>query len=223
MTDITHDADEIRDYLVGRLSERERLVFQDRVARDPALASELEHSLRLRDGLRQLKGQGYFVMQDGERRSAVTGRLARWLPLATAAIVAAVCVGAWWELKAPDSVLRASGEGSPSAQWTFISTRGDDVPRLKPPAGGLVEFRIAPEITAAAAYRVTLERLQAPGVNALGTVESRIGSDHYLHAYASAARLSPGDYLLRVAAAGSALPPLEFAFRVTAAGGPTPP
>jgi hypothetical protein len=223
MTDITHDADEIRDYLVGRLSERERLVFQDRVARDPTLARELEHSLRLREGLRQLKGQGYFVMRDSERRSGAAVRLARWLPLAAAALVAVVCVGAWWELKAPESMLTASGEGSPSAQWTFISTRGDEVPRLELPAGGLIEFRIAPETAAAGTYRVTLMRRQAPAVSSLGTIEGRIGSDHYLHAYTSAARLSPGDYRLRIEHGESTLPPLEFAFRLTAAGGATPP
>jgi hypothetical protein len=226
MTDITHDADEIRDYLVGRLSERERLQFQDRLARDPTLARELEHSLRLREGLRQLKGQGYFVMHDGERRSAAAARLARWLPLAAAAVVAAVCVGTWWELKGPDAVLSASpaiGTGSPSAQWTFISTRGADVPRLELPAGGLIEFRIAPETSAAGAYRVTLTRLGAPAASPLGTVEAFIGADHYLHAYTSAARLSPGDYSLAVAAKGNDQLPLEFPFRLTAAAGVTAP
>jgi hypothetical protein len=223
MTDLTHDADEIRDYLVGRLSEHERLVFQDRVARDPTLARELEHSLRLRQGLRQLKGQGYFVMRDGERRSATAVRLARWLPLAAAAVVAALCAGAWWELRAADSVLTASGEGSLSAQWTFISTRGDDVPRLELPAGGLIEFRVAPETAAAGAYRLTLIRGQAPAVNTLGTIEGRISADHYLHAYTSAARLSPGDYRLQIETEGSALPPLEFAFRLIAPSGATAP
>jgi hypothetical protein len=223
VTDLTHDADEIRDYLVGRLSERERLVFQDRVARDPTLARELEHSLRLREGLRELKGQGYFVMHDGERRSPGTARLARWLPLAAAAVVAAVCVGAWWELRAPASVLTASGEGAPSAQWTFVSTRGADVPRLELPAGGLIEFRIAPENAAAGTYRVTLMRAQAPAANTLGTIEGGIGADHYVHAYTSAARLSTGDYRLRIETVGSTLPPLEFAFRLTASSGATAP
>lgn len=221
MTDVAHDTDEIRDYLVGRLSERERLVFQDRVARDPALARELEHSLRLREGLRQLRGQGYFAIQDGERRPAATARLARWLPLAAAAVVAAVCVGAWWELKAPDSVLAASGEDAPAAQWTFIPTRGADVPRLELPAGGLIDFRMAPE-AAAPTYHVTLLRLEAPTVSSLGTIESRIGSDRYLHAYASATRLSPGDYRLQIAPEGSSQPPLEFTFRLIAASGATP-
>jgi hypothetical protein len=221
VTDLTHDADEIRDYLVGRLSERERLVFQDRVARDPTLARELEHSLRLREGLRQLKGEGYFVLHDGGRLG--TARPARWLPLAAAAVVAAVCVGAWWELRAPDSVLTASGEGSPSARWTFVATRGDDVPRLQLPAGGLIEFRISPETAAAGTYRVTLTRGQAPAANTLGTIEGRIGADHYLHAYTSAARLSPGDYRLQIESEGSTLPPLEFAFRLTAASGATAP
>jgi hypothetical protein len=223
MTDLTHDAEEIRDYLVGRLSEHERLVFQDRVARDPTLASELESSLRLREGLRQLKGQGYFVLRDGERRSATAVRLARWLPLAAAVVVAALCVGAWWELRAPDSVLTASGYGSPSAQWTFISTRGDDAPRLELPAGGLIEFRVAPDTAAAGTYRVTLMRAQAPAVTPLGTIEGRIGADHYVHAYTSAARLSPGDYRLRIQTEGSTLPPLEFAFKLTAASGATAP
>ena len=221
MTDLTHDADEIRDYLVGRLSERDRLVFQDRVARDPTLARELEHSLRLREGLRQLKGEGYFVLHDGGRLG--TARLARWLPLAAAAVVAALCVGAWWELRAPDSVLTASGEGSPSAQWTFISTRGNDAPRLELPAGGLIEFRVAPETAAAGTYRVTLMRGQAPAVTPLGTIEGRIGADHYVHAFTSAARLSPGEYRLQIATEGSTLPPLEFAFRLTAASGATAP
>jgi hypothetical protein len=223
LTDITHDGDEIRDYLVGRLSKRERLMFQDRVARDPTLARELEHSLRLREGLRQLKGEGYFAVHDGERRSAATARLLRWLPLAAAAVLAAVCIGAWWELKAPGSVLAASANGSPSAQWTFISTRGDDVPRLELPARGLIELRIAPETAIAGIYRVTLQHLEGQAVNSLATVESRMGTDHYLHVYTSATRLSPGDYRLQIEAAGSTQPPLEFPFRLRAAGGATQP
>ncbi|MDE2135917.1 MAG: hypothetical protein KGJ68_00650 [Gammaproteobacteria bacterium] len=227
MTGITHD-DEIRDYLVGRLSERERLVFQDRVARDPTLARELEHSLRLREGLRQLQGQGYFAAPDAPRlvRSV---RLARWLPLAAAAIVAAVCVGAWWELKDADSLLSASpdriaaGHGSPAAQWTFISTRGAQVPRLELPTGGRIELRIAPETSATGAQRITLLRIRGTTVQTLGAVEGTVMPDHYLHAYADAARLSPGDYRLRIEAEeGQATSPREFPFTLmpAAASGP---
>jgi hypothetical protein len=120
-------------------------------------------------------------------------------------------------------VLTASGEGPPSAQWTFISTRGGDVPRLELPAGGLIEFRIAPETAAAGTYRVTLMRDQAPAVNMIGTIENRIGADHYVHAYTSAVRLSPGDYRLQIETEGSTVAPLEFAFRLSAASGATAP
>lgn len=224
MTDITH-ADEIRDYLVGRLSERERLVFQDRVARDPTLARELEHSRRLREGLRQLEAQRYFTTPDAERRPV---RLARWLPLAAAAVVAAVCVGAWWELKGADSVLSASpdriapGHGSPSAQWTFISTRGEQVPRLELPAGGLIELRMAPETSAADRQRISLLRLQGTTVQTLGTVEATVMPDRYLHAYADAARLSPGSYRLRIEAGRGGVSAVEFPFTLAATAAPGP-
>ena len=224
MTDITHD-DEIRDYLVGRLSERERLVFQDRVARDPTLARELEHSRRLREGLRQLAGQGYFTAPHAARRAV---RRARWLPLAAAAVVAVVCVGAWWQLKGADSLLSASSDriapahASPSAQWTFIATRGDEVPRLDLPAGGVIEIRIAPGTSAADRQRVTLLRLQGTTMQTLGTVEGTVMPDRYLHAYADAARLSPGSYRLRIEAGKAGGTAVEFPFTLAAAGAPGP-
>ncbi|MBV8909400.1 MAG: hypothetical protein JOZ89_01435, partial [Gammaproteobacteria bacterium] len=77
------DLELMQDYIVGRLSEDERRAFEYRLVREPALVRELEDSLQIREGLRQLRAQGYFT------RAASRGRrFLPWVPALAAAALA---------------------------------------------------------------------------------------------------------------------------------------
>lgn len=216
MSDVARDIDEIRNYLQGRLSEEQELVFQDRLARDPMLARELEQSLRMREGLQQLEAEGYFATAATTRDSRTRG-IPQWLvPLAAAAVIATVCVYVWMDRASVLTALPAARAGGASAivtQFTFISMR-DAPPKISAPASGLIELRAAPETVIASSYRLTLIRHQ-------GALQQHIGSlgglspagDGYLHAYAEAARLEPGSYVLQVAPeSASSSEPNEYPF-----------
>lgn len=213
MTDPSRDVERIRDYLVGRLSEDERIAFQDRLARDPTLVREFEQSRRLRDGLRELRAQGYFATATAHARNQRARGL--WHPLRVAA--AAVIVGASlmvvWRVNHGSSVLTALPTTRPAsgaapliaAHFTFVSMRDGKSPRLALPSSGLIELRAAPETRTAASYRVTLIRNPEGGAaQRLGVVTRlRLEVDGYVHCYADSARLAPGSYGLQVEPEGA--------------------
>src|SRR5215472_14357808 len=91
MIDLDHDFERMRDYVRGRLTENESQAFEDRLARDPELVREFEQTLRLREGLEQLKDQVYFVKPAPRpvRRRIV------WMPALAAAAVAALAILLW--------------------------------------------------------------------------------------------------------------------------------
>ena len=60
MIDAAKDFATLQAFIRGRLPEDERRAFEDRLVREPALVNELEQSLRMREGLGQLRARGYF-------------------------------------------------------------------------------------------------------------------------------------------------------------------
>lgn len=201
MIDVERDFERMRDYVGGRLADDERRIFEDRLARDPELVREFDQSLRLGEGLEQLKEQGYF---ERSRQRGVR-RLLMYAPALAAAALAAVAIVLWVQprTEAP-GVLRASLSGTAagvSAHFTFVATRGSAPYDLDLPAAGLIEFRASPGSHAAGArFGLTLARVQpGGGEEPLGTLTSLVPApDGYLHAWADAARLSSGRYSLRV-------------------------
>src|ERR1700739_4529350 len=91
MIDVGRDFERMRDYLGGALADDERRAFEDRLARGPGVVGELEQSLRLREGLEQLKEQRYFASPAPHR----TRRLLMWVPALAAAALAAVAIMLW--------------------------------------------------------------------------------------------------------------------------------
>src|SRR5215472_4085896 len=91
MIDIDRDFERMRDYARGRMSDAERRAFEDRLTRDPELVREFEQTLRLREGLEQLKDQVYFV-KPAHRPAR---RLRAWMPALAAAAVAALAIILW--------------------------------------------------------------------------------------------------------------------------------
>ena len=200
-----HDFAAMQDYLVGRLSDDECRAFEDRLLRDPQLVAELEQSLRMREGLQQLRTQGNL----GKRRSRRIGPRT-WLPVLVAAACAGLALFLWVHRSAgPAPILLASLESrtaanvapSVAAHFTFVSVRGGSTPDLDLPSAGLIEIRAAPaERSANARYRVTLARQDLGGpVQPVGDLAGlALSADGYVHCYADASRLPGGAYVLRI-------------------------
>jgi hypothetical protein len=228
--DAGRDLERMQDYVVGRLSDDEHRAFEDRLVRDPALVHEFEQSLRLGDGLHQLRAQGYF---DAAAPRAGGSRI--WLPLLAAAAIAGVALFLWLQPSTgPSPVLTASLESrstgvapSVAAHFTFVAVRDSSTPDLDLPAGGVIEFRAAPatHITASR-YRMTLaQQDEGGGSKPVGAVAGlALSADGYVHGYADASRLGPGSYMLRIepdAATAGTTAVFPFSLRARAAH-PTP-
>ena len=202
MIEVGRDFERMQDFIVGRLSDDEHRAFEDRLARDPALVHELEQSLRLSEGLHQLRAQGYFD------KAATRARGSRiWLPLLAAAGIAGVALFLRLQPSTgPLPVLTASLDSpavgpSVAAHFTFVAVRDGSIPDLDLPSVGVIEFRAAPAThLTASRYRMTLVR-QDEGVASkpVGAAAGlQVGADGYVHGYADASRLEPGRYLLRI-------------------------
>ena len=212
MSDVTSDLDRLRDYFVGRMCEEEKIVFEDRLAREPVLAGELEESLELREGLRQLRAEGYFAPPAPPRRVYRRVNVRLWVSAAAAAVTIAVGLGLWWQGprgQPPVLIASAAAAGALAspvvAHFTFISMRGATRPTLTLPRRGLIELRASPETLTAASYEILLVREQGPTSRTLGKLTGvALGSDGYLHCYADSSLLEPGSYLLRIEPEGAA-------------------
>lgn len=212
-------------YIVGRLPDDERRAFEDRLLREPGLVCELEDSLQIREGLQQLRTQGYLPGTATRNRG-----LRAWIPALAAAAVAGVALFLWAHREAPAlPVLMASPESRSASlleehPWTFFVTRGDTIPDLKLPSAGLIPILAKPATSRTDfPYRVTLVRRDGAGsgepVGALASM--KLSSDGYLHCFADASRLRAGSYLLRVEPDSATADPAdstEFAFNLIDAG-----
>jgi hypothetical protein len=203
---IDRDFAAMQDFIGGRLSEDECRAFEDRLARDPGLARELEQSLRIREGLQQLRTRGYI-----RRTRPIGWNYRTWVPAAlAAAAIAGVALFLWVPRAAgPVSLLMASpgthtaGDAAArvAAHFTFVSMRGGTTPDLELPSSGLIEIRAAPgSHPTAERYRATLVRWDESGpARTLALLSDLpVGTDGYVHCYADATRLTPGNYVLRV-------------------------
>ena len=196
----------LQDFIGGRLSDEECHDFENRLVRDPRLARELEQSLRMREGLQQLRTRGY-VRNVASRRWS----LRSWVPatLAAATVAGVALFLSQLRVPGPASLLRASPDSRAAtnaaagiaAHFTFVTVRGGSSPDLVLPPAGLIEIRAAPGVRENLEhYRMTLLRPQEGG--AAQTVASLDGlalsTDGYVHGYADASRLAPGSYVLRL-------------------------
>ena len=203
MIDAERDFATMQDFIVGRLSDDEQRAFEDRLARESELVRELEHSLRMREGLRRLRAQGYL----GEAASRVRNSRV-WIPALAAAACAGLALFLWLSrVTGPAGILvaslesRASTNPSVAAHFTFVSMRGASAPDLALPSRGLIEFRAAPSTREGVhRYRMMLVREQENGASeSVGALAGlAVSTDGYVHGYADASRLAPGRYALRI-------------------------
>jgi hypothetical protein len=228
--EVGREFERMQDFIVGRLSEEEHRAFEDRLVRDPGLVQELEQSLRLSEGLQQLRAQGYFDKATSRARGS---RI--WLPLLAAATIAGLALFLWLQPSTePLPVLtasldsRAPGVGpSVAAQFTFVALRDSSIPDLDLPSGGVIEFRAAPAThLTASRYRMTLVRQDEGGASKPVGAAAGLGlsADGYVHGFTDASRLGPGSYLLRIEPDAETPGTAEvFAFNLRARGArPTP-
>ncbi|MGB9329797.1 MAG: hypothetical protein WCB10_03410 [Steroidobacteraceae bacterium] len=226
MIDVARDFERMRDYLVGRSSDDERRTIEERLLRDPELVREFEQSLRLPEGLAQIRAQGYF--ETGASRAKSVGI---WLTTLVAAVLAGLALFLWAPRTMPSPVLMASPESRPAgagarevtARFTFVSLRDNSTPNVDVPPEGLIELRAAPVArTTGPRYRLTLLQQEDGGsTHVVGTVAGlALSPDGYVHCYADAIRLRPGSYVLRID--GDTEPratALTFPFNLRAGGG----
>ena len=201
MIEVGRDFQRMQDFIAGRLSDDEHRAFDDRLARDPGLVHELEQSLRLSEGLHQLRAQGYF------ETAASRARGSRFWPVLAAAAIAGLALLLWLQPSTgPLPVLTASLDSpavgpSVAVHFTFVAVRDSSIPDLNLPSGGVIEFRAAPAThVTASRYRMTLVRQDEGGASKpVGAAAGlALSADGYVHGYADASRLGPGSYLLRI-------------------------
>lgn len=204
MTTADRDFTTMQDFIVGRLSDDERRAFEDRLVHDPALARELEQSLRMLEGLQQLRTEGYFG-----KAASRGGRFRIWVPALLAAACSGLALFLWLSHVAqPAPILMVSVESRTadvtplvSAHFTFVTVRGGPIPDLDLPPAGLIEIRAAPSTRETGhRYRVTLVRQKEGGVAepVAALVGPALSTDGYVHCYADASRLARGRYVLRI-------------------------
>jgi hypothetical protein len=173
--------------------------------REPELVRELEQSLRMREGLQQLRTQGYF-----ERAASRGRRFPIWMPALVAAAGAGLALFLWLpRVTGPSPILMASLESRAAtdvtplvtAHFTFVSVRGGSAPDLDLPSAGLIEIRAAPTTRQTAhSYRVTLVHQEEGGAAESDAALAGLvlGTDGYVHCFARASRLTVGSYVLRI-------------------------
>jgi hypothetical protein len=228
--DAGRDSERMQDYLVGRLSDDEHRAFEDRLVRDPGLVHEFEQSLRLSEGLHQLRAQGHFDKAPSRARGS---RI--WLPILAAAAITGLALFLWLQPRnRPSPVLTASLESRTAgvaplvaAHFTFVAVRASSTPDLELPSGGVIEFRAAPAThLTASRYRMTLvQQDEAGSLKPVGAAAGlALSADGYVHGYADAARLGPGRYVLRIEPEAETPATAEtFPFNLRARGArPTP-
>jgi len=200
--DAGRDSERMQDYMVGRLSDDEHRAFEDRLVRDPGLVRKLEQSLRLTEGLHQLRAQGHFDKATSRARGS---RI--WLPILAAAAITGLALFLWLQPR-NSPLLTASLESRTAdvapwvaAHFTFVAVRASSTPDLELPSGGVIEFRAAPAThLTASRYRMTLvQQDEAGSLKPVGAAAGlALSADGYVHGYADAARLGPGRYVLRI-------------------------
>lgn len=196
--DIGHEFERLQNYTADRLSDDERLAFEQDLVSDPGLVRELEHSLRLREALHYLRAQGKLARP---KPRITPARI--WLPVMAAAAVAGVVLLLRMQVDTTASPVLTASLQPPAvvtAHFTFVATRESSTPDLALPASGVMEFRAATQRLLNSRYRMTLVRQDdAASVKPVAVVSDlSMRADGYVYAYADAARLTPGRYVLRI-------------------------
>jgi hypothetical protein len=207
MTSGGNYSESVQNYLAGRMSEADRSGFESQLLQDEGLVRDLEESLRLREGLEILRERQDPVLQSPARRHMWPAGALR--ACAAALLLMALYVGVRYAQRTPTIVAAsiAALPANPSspltviAHYTFATLRGStQAPALPLPIRGAIELRALTRVAGATqAYRVTLEEDHDHQVSRIGAVQHLVpDADGFVHIYADASKLQPGNYLLSV-------------------------
>jgi hypothetical protein len=205
-----HSIDEnqtVARYLAGQLNSAETAAFEKYYAQHPEVVRDIEHTLRLKEGLAILSERGELDALLKQRRPV-------WQPaLALAAGLAVLVVGVLlWVSQAAvgpiGATIAALGErdGQPlrvASTYVLARTRGPttDMTIELPREGGALELRMIPSSRPTnGAFRVTLAQLDAANATApLGTVSATVSSDDgFVTAYLDSGKLGRGRYVVEL-------------------------
>src|SRR5215470_7756045 len=185
----------IANYLAGRLPANRMDAFEQDVSQDPNIRSELERTLKLKEGLALLRERGQLddVLRAPPPR--------RWSLYAAAASVAfaSLALTLWLQLRSPEpSILLRSPSASAHqvplvGTYTLARTRGTtgSTEVQLPAKAGLLRLRVVPSADAVAktAYTVVLQRVDAQPSHLIGQIDAgSTGPDGYLTVYVDGGR-----------------------------------
>jgi hypothetical protein len=200
MTELSmQDHELIRRYLAGSLTDEEESMLETRIVKDPALRSELELTVALKDGLRELKARGEIAGLLARSRD-------RWrlrMP-ALAASLAGLAVGLL-------AVVYFIGRPAPVqppvtiASLYFERTRGSEAAdvvlwtRKSTPT----RLRLHLDVGAApvSSYRVIVQSRNGGGAKPLWDTVEPISTESEVVLDLPDSRLEPGDFQVRLSPA----------------------
>jgi hypothetical protein len=208
------EAELIRQYLAGSLSEKELRMIESRMVEDPEFRNEVELTEALRQGLRELHKRG-------EIAPLLSPRRAFWSPprVALAASLATVALGAasFLFLSRPDS----APSGVITEALHFEQTRGSgpapDASWVHKGAATRLELHFDVGLEPAPAYVVVIERVSGRGTTPVLELDAVTTVDGEAVADLEGSLLPPGDYELHLVPkqAGDGVPAIDYTLRVT--------
>jgi hypothetical protein len=204
---VDYDADEIQDYIAGRLFGDKLRMFEDRLCKDPVLVREIELFASLQQGLATLRDRGDLTVDRRWRPSQFLQATA-----AAAAVLVGLAVTLFLRTSMDQPILTATVNGQPGdaadrliAEYAFGDWRAPDGIVIRPAPNVVMHLKLLPgSVGTHAAYRVELSRVEPTGGHVVvGSVDDlNIGADGFVHCFADPKRVRPGAYELRMRAIG---------------------
>jgi hypothetical protein len=191
------EAEIVRQYLAGSLSDKEARMVETRMVDDPEFRNEVELTKALRYGLRELERRG-------ELAPLLSPRRAIWSQprVALAASVAAVALGAASFLFF--SQQDRAPAGVPTETLQFVQTRSSggepDVIWVRPATPPRLELRFDVGLEPAPAYEVRILRMSDGMASVVLESSAQTTQPGEAIVLVDGALLEPGDYQLRLSA-----------------------
>jgi hypothetical protein len=192
-------------YATGRMPDAEREAFELRILSEPAVATEVELSQRMRGGLQELKERGDLASLSQVSARPATG----WNRWAIAASLALIAAGLVYFTRQPDAqtpgfAAQLEGLRLPegiivSGPFVLAETRrpGDAVTIAVPPEAKAVRLDVLPPAAdGAARYRVILTAPE--GGEPLARFETSTLESGLIPVYLDASRFDAGRYRIVV-------------------------
>jgi len=215
MTDISpEEAELIRRYLAGSLSEKELRMVETRMVEDPEFRNEVELTQALRQGLRELEKRG-------EIAPLLSPRRAFWSPprVALAASLATVAFGAasFLFFSRPDSAPPGVITEALHFEQTRGSDREPDATWARTSPANRLELHFDVGLEPAPAYDVVIERVSGQESTPVLELDAVTTDDGEAVVTLDGALLEPGDYELQLIPRpeASERPAVDYTLRVT--------